>query len=55
MRYLNVHDNVNHVEHFHELMSFSFFLNRQILCYGRRIPISELEARIDVSYLGRTF
>lgn len=23
-------------------------IGRQILCYGRRIPINELEARIDV-------
>ena len=24
-------------------------IGRQMLCYGRRIPVSELEARIDVS------
>jgi processing peptidase subunit beta len=26
-------------------------IGRQMLCYGRRIPLHELEARIDVSIL----
>ena len=28
-------------------------IGRQMLCYGRRIPQHELEARIDVSIKGR--
>ena len=26
-------------------------IGRQMLCYGRRIPLHELEARIDVSFI----
>ena len=40
---------VNH--YFYHTFIFVYFLTRQMLTYGRRIPLPELDKRIDVSLL----